>query len=345
VIRAAAKTAILEHDADVIGFEDGYDGLVENRARSLDFMSVSGILTQGGTMLGTSNRANPFRYPVIDTHGKVRFEDRSAEALETFKANGADALIVIGGDGTLTIGHNLSKASGIPCVGVPKTIDNDLYGTDQTFGFDTALTTATEAVDKLRSTAQAHHRVMILEVMGRNAGWIALCSGLAGGGDIVLLPEIPYRIEVIDEYLSRRQLEGKRFSIVVAAEGAKPEGGEVVVKRRVADGTEPIRLGGIGYKLRDDIETTTGMEARTTVLGHLQRGGSPTPFDRVLASRLGREAAKHALAGTTGIMVGLRGQDIVPVPLEEIAGRQRLVELDSHLVLTARSVGTCFGDE
>jgi len=261
----------------------------------------------------------------------------------TFNSIHADALVVIGGDGSLTIASQLCKM-GVPCVGVPKTIDNDLYGTDQTFGFDSALVTATDAADKLRTTAQAHHRVMILEVMGRNAGWLALGTGLAAGGDVILIPEIPYRLEVARDFILKRRAAGKRFSIVVVAEGAKPLGGHVVELRRVADADEPVRLGGIGNKLRDDIEEATGIETRATILGHLQRGGSPSPFDRIFASRLGREACKLALSGRTGFMVGLRGTEIVPVPLEQIAGKQRLVELDNHLLRTARSIGACFGD-
>ena len=343
VIRAAAKTAILEHGAEVIGIEDGFEGLIEDRARALDFLSVSGILTTGGTILGTSNRANPYGYPVEQADGKYTFEDLSARAVRNFNSMQADALIVVGGDGTLTIADNLRK-QGIPCVGVPKTIDNDLYGTDQTFGFDSAMCCATEALDRLHSTAQSHHRIMILEVMGRNAGWLALGAGVAGGGDIILLPEIPYRLEAVREYILSRKRAGKRFSIVVVAEGAKPVGGEVVVLRRVADSMESIRLGGVGNKLRNDLEEVTGIETRTTILGHLQRGGSPTPFDRVLATRFGREAATLALTGHSGVMVGLRGTELKPVPLSEVSGRQRLVHPDDHLVRTARSVGTCFGD-
>ncbi|MGO8704878.1 MAG: 6-phosphofructokinase [Candidatus Brocadiia bacterium] len=342
VIRAVAKTAILEHGAEVIGIEDGFEGLVNGRMRPLDYLSVSGILAQGGTILGTSNRANPFCYPV-EGAGEPRFEDVSQRVVATFRSTRADALVVIGGDGSLTIASQLCKL-GVPCVGVPKTIDNDLFGTDQTFGFDSALVTAAEAADKLHTTAQAHHRVMILEVMGRNAGWLALGTGVAGGGDIILIPEVPYRIEAVRDYILKRLAAGKRFSIVVVAEGAKPLGGHVVELRRVADGAEPVRLGGIGNKLRDDIEEATGIETRATILGHLQRGGPPSPFDRILASRLGREACKLAISGRTGFMVGLRGTEIVPVPLEQIAGKQRLVELNNHLLQTARSVGTCFGD-
>ena len=342
VIRATAKTAILGYGAEIIGFEDGYDGLIHNRFRELDYMAVSGILTLGGTILGTSNRANPLRYP-IEEKGEVRFEDVTDKAVANFKASKADALVVIGGDGTISIADALCRR-GIPCVGVPKTIDNDLYGTDQTFGFDTARSIATMAVDMLHTTAQAHHRVMVIEVMGRNAGWIALEAGLAGGGDVLLLPEIPYRIEAVRDYLKGRMDAGKRFSIVVVAEGARPVDGDVVIKRRVADGAEPIRLGGVGMKIRDDIEEISGIETRCVVLGHLLRGGSPSACDRVLASRFGRDAAELALQGKHGIMVGLKGQDIVPVPMSEVAGRQRLVDPNCHLVLTARAVGTCMGD-
>ncbi len=343
VIRAAAKTAMLEFKAEVIGIEDGFDGLVHDRVRRLNYFDVSNILTQGGTILGTSNKANPFAYPVEDAQGRVTFEDYSDRALRTFNSIRADALIVIGGDGSLTIAQKLTRL-GIPCVGVPKTIDNDLYGTDQTFGFDSALVTATEAVDKLHTTAQAHHRVMILEVMGRNAGWLALGAGIAGGGDVILIPEIPYKLESVRRYIHDRKRAGKRFSLVVVAEGARPEGGDVVVQRMVADASEARRLGGVGNKLRNEIEEATQIETRATILGHLQRGGTPTPFDRLLATRFGMDAARHALAGRSNIMVGLRGPDIVTVPIEEVSGRQRLVDPKGHWVATARAVNTCFGD-
>ncbi|HBL17897.1 MAG: 6-phosphofructokinase [Elusimicrobia bacterium GWA2_69_24] len=342
VIRAAAKTAILEHGAEVIGIEDGFEGLVENRWRPLPYLAVSGILSQGGTILGTSNRANLFKYP-LEEGGKTVFKDVSRKAVENFKAMGADVLIAIGGDGTLTVADRLRKL-GVPIVGVPKTIDNDLYGTDQTFGYDTALSIATDAVDRLHSTADAHHRAMILEVMGRNAGWIALGAGLAGGGDVILIPELPYRLEAVCAYLRKRRDAGKRFSIIVIAEGAKPAGGDVVVRQRVADGAEPIRLGGVGFKLQEDIERCSGIESRSVSLGHLLRGGTPTAFDRILATRLGREAARLALSGSDGVMVGLRGSEIVPVDFKDIAGRQRLVNPDHHWVQVARSVGACFGN-
>ena len=355
VIRAVAKTAILEHGAEVIGVEDGFEGLIYGRVRPLDYLSVSDILTRGGTILGTSNRADPFRYPVENagpsrasgasdaSDVSQRYDDVSTRVVATFNSLRADALVVIGGDGSLDDRRSALRL-GVPCIGVPKTIDNDLYGTDQTFGYDSALVTATEAVDKLHTTAEAHHRVIILEVMGRNAGWLALGAGVAGGGDVILIPEIPYRLDVIRDYLLKRRAAGKRFSIIVVAEGAKPVGGEVVVLRRVADGAEPVRLGGIGNKLRDDIEAETGIETRATILGHLQRGGSPTPLDRILATRFGREACKLAIRGQAGFMVGLRGTEIVPVPLDQIAGKQRLIEPNNHLLQSARSVGTCFGD-
>ena len=344
VIRSAAKTAILGHGAEIVGFLDGFDGLVKDLWRPLEYLDVSGILTEGGTILGTNNRANPFKYPVENKDGTTCFENLAEQAGDNFKKSGCDALIVVGGDGTLTIANDLAEY-GVPCVGVPKTIDNDLYGTDQTFGYDTALTIATEAIDRLHTTAQAHHRVMILEVMGRNAGWIALGAGVAGGGDVILLPEIPYRMETIRNYLLSRKKAGKRFSILVVAEGAKPVDGDVVVMRRVADASEPIRLGGIAYKLQHEIEESTGLSARAVILGHLQRGGSPTAFDRVLASRLGREAAILALEGKFGYMVGLRGTQIEPYPISELAGKQRLVDPDCHLVKTAISLGTCFGGD
>lgn len=344
VIRAAAKTAMLEHGAEIVGFLDGFDGLVKNNWRELKYLDVSGILAEGGTILGTNNRANPLKYPIENEDGTTRFENLAEQASENFKKSGCDALIVIGGDGTLTIANGLAEY-GIPCVGVPKTIDNDLYGTDQTFGYDTALTIATEAIDRLHTTAQAHHRIMILEVMGRNAGWIALGAGLAGGGDVILVPEIPYKVETVRHYLMSRKKAGKRFSIVVISEGAKPVGGEVVVQRRVADAAEPIRLGGVAYKFQQEIEDATGLSARAVILGHLQRGGSPTAFDRVLASRLGREAAILAIEGKFGYMVGLRGTKIEPYPMAELAGKQRLVNLDCHLIKTATSLGTCFGGD
>jgi 6-phosphofructokinase 1 len=340
VIRAVAKTAINDYGLDVVGIEDGFEGMIEGRWRKLSYAQVSGIITLGGTILGTSNKANPFKFPAASGQG---FTDVSDLAIANFEKTGAAALIAIGGDGTLSICEKLSR-KGVPIVGIPKTIDNDVNGTDYTFGFDSALACAAEAVDKLHTTAQSHHRVMMVEVMGRYAGWLALCSGVAGGGDIILIPEIKFNFDSISRLLVDRGKRGRRFSIVVVAEGAKTESGELVVDRRVPDSTDSIRLGGIAEVIGAEIESRTKLETRVTVLGHLQRGGAPTAFDRVLATRFGREAARLAAEGARGQMVALRCQDIVPIPLGEATARLKTVPPDHHLIKTARSVGTSFGD-
>jgi phosphofructokinase-like protein len=342
VIRAVAKKAILEHGLEVIGVEDGYDGLIRERCRKLHYDDVSGILTLGGTILGASKSSNPYHYAV--TRGtKLAFRDVSRRALRTLRGLKVEALVCIGGDGTLGIAHRLMK-DGVPVVGIPKTIDNDLHGTEVTFGFDTAVAVATEAIDRLHTTAESHHRVMILEVMGHNAGWIALYAGVAGGGDIILIPEIPYTVETVAAKVRDRNRRGRRFSIVVVAEGAKPEGGDVVVKRIVEKSADPVRLGGIGFVVQDQLEKSTGIESRTVVLGHLQRGGSPTAADRVLATQLGSKAVDLIMRGEMGVMVAVKGCDITSVPLEVAAGGPRTVPLDHPLIAAARSIGTSFGD-
>ncbi|MGI6493135.1 MAG: 6-phosphofructokinase [Pelotomaculum sp.] len=342
VIRAVVKTAIREYGLSVIGFENGFGGLIQNRSRELKERDVSGIVARGGTILGTTNRDNPFHYPIIINGEKV-FRDVSDRVIENISIHKIDALIIIGGDGSLSIGKELFE-KGLPVVGVPKTIDNDLSATDQTFGFDTALNTATEAIDKLHTTAESHHRVMILEVMGRYAGWIALQSGLAGGADVILIPEIPYSIEKVAEKIMQRYESGKKFSIVVVAEGARPIGGEMVVQRMVADSFEPIRLGGIGNLVGEQVENITGMETRVTVLGHLQRGGTPTAFDRVLATRFGAAAVNMVMDGRFGEMVCLRTPNIESVPLAEAVGEMKVVPVDSDLVRATRQIGICLGD-
>ncbi|MDP3786788.1 MAG: ATP-dependent 6-phosphofructokinase [Candidatus Omnitrophota bacterium] len=342
VIRAVAKKAIGE-GYEVIGIEDGYEGLVKNKVRKLTNPDVSGILTIGGTILGTSNIANPYRYAVQSKKCKLIFKDLHKTAVRNFKRLKAEALVSIGGDGTLSSAYRLNE-DGIPIVGVPKTIDNDILGTEITFGFDTAVTIATEGIDRIHTTAQSHHRVMIVEVMGRNAGWIALHSGVAGGGDIILIPEIPFDIKLIVKKIKERNGKGKRFSIVVVAEGAKPKGGDVVVQRIVKQSTEAVRLGGIGFVIGDQIEKLTCIETRTVVMGHLQRGGSPTPFDRVLATQLGTKAMDFIKEGAFGHMVGVRNNEFVKVSLREVARGKRLVPQNHPLVESARSVGTCFGD-
>ncbi len=343
VIRAVAKKAILEYGLEIIGIEDGYDGVIHNRHRILHYDDVSGIITLGGTILGTSNISNPYRYAVRRGSG-LEFEDLSQTAIANIKRLEVDCLVCIGGDGTLNIAYRLFR-DGVPIIGLPKTIDNDVRGTDISFGFDSAVSIATEGIDRIHTTAQSHHRVMIVEVMGREAGWIALHAGVAGGGDIVLIPEVPYDIDVIDEKVEERNRRGKRFSIVVVSEGAKPKGGHVIVKRVVKESTDPVRLGGIGFILGAQIEKATGIETRTVVMGHLQRGGVPTPFDRVLATRLGTKAVDMIENETFGHMAGVKGNSLIEVPLEEVARGTRQIPLDEPLIQSARSVGTCFGDK
>ncbi len=343
VIRAVVKTASGEYGWQVTGVEDGFDGLIERglaATRPLSLKDVRGILTRGGTILGAANRGNPFARKVVRDGVEV-IEDASGVVVERLAAAGIQAMIIVGGDGTLRIAHELSK-KGCQVVGVPKTIDNDLGGTDVTFGFDTALNTATDAIDKLQTTAEAHHRVMVVEVMGRNAGWIALHSGLAGGADVILIPEIPFHWQTIARQVQERNQSGAKFSIVVVAEGAKPAGGEQVF-RQAGDSITAPRLGGIGNRVARRIEELTGLETRCTVLGHVQRGGTPTPFDRLLATRYGAAAVRLIAQGKFGHMVALRGQEIVAVPIAEAIGVCKRIDPDSERVRTARGLGVCLG--
>jgi 6-phosphofructokinase 1 len=294
-------------------------------------------------MLGTSNKANPFEY-IPDGGTAEDSRDATEDCLRNIEDEELDCLFCIGGDGTLTIAHGLAER-GVPVVGVPKTIDNDLYGTDVTFGFDTAVQIVADAVDRLHTTAMAHHRVMVVETMGRYAGWLALVGGMAGGGDIILIPEIDYSMDVVCEKVEERSNSGRRFSIVVVSEGVKKPGGDYVVRQRVEDSHEQVRLGGIGTWISSEIQEATGRESRAVVLGHIQRGGTPTARDRVLGTRFGREAMVQAAEGNFDMMVGLSGTEIVPNSLVGIADRQRLVDPQSQIVQTARSVGTCMGDE
>jgi len=341
VIRAVAKSAMNVHGAEVIGIRDAFRGFVEGDAIHLGYGSVSGILTQGGTILGTSNKHNPFHYPV-ERRGKKTFVDKSKALLANARKWRLDAVVLIGGDGTMNIGSQLAKL-GLPVVGVPKTIDNDLAETDVTFGFDTAVSVVTEAVDRIHSTAMSHHRVMLIETMGRYAGWIALYAGVAGGGDVILIPELPYDLDKVVEPLIQRSKTGRRFSIIVVAEGARPKRGTMVVERMVTDSHDPIRLGGVGAKLAHDIEQVSGLETRYTILGHLQRGGTPTAFDRVLATRFGYHAMELAAAGRFGRMVRLKGQDITSVPIARAVARLKLVPRNHPLIKSARALGTSFG--
>ncbi|MFN0119948.1 MAG: 6-phosphofructokinase [Blastocatellia bacterium] len=341
VIRAVVKSA-LTRGWEVYGIERGFDGLLyKTRVQRLDAMDVRGIAHLGGTILGTTNRGNPFQYPVR-RRGKTETVDLSDKLVAHFHKLKLEALVCIGGDGTLRIASELA-AKGVPIIGVPKTIDNDLAATELTFGFNTAVTTATEAIDKLHATAESHERVMVVEVMGRYAGWIALYAGVAGGADVVLIPEIPFTLESVARKIRDRWKIRRNFAIVVVAEGAKPRGGEMFMKKQ-EPGREP-KLCGVGEYMAGEIERVTGHETRWLVLGHLQRGGQPTTSDRLLCSRFGTAAVRAIERGEKNCMVALRASRIVTVPLERAIREMKSVPLDSDIVVTARDLGICFGDE
>lgn len=341
VIRAVVKTAINDYDMSVTGFRDGFEGVILNNYVRLSRDSVSGILSLGGTILGTSNQADPFNFPIPQPEGYA-YLDRTTELLNNCERLGLDSLIAIGGDGTMSAAARLAEL-GLNIVGVPKTIDNDLFGTDQTFGFDTAVSVASEAIDRIHSTAQSHHRVMVVEVMGRYAGWIALASGVAGGADIILIPEIPYDLETISEKLRERNRNGKRFSIIVIGEGAKPEGGEMAVRRLIETSPDAVRLGGISHQLATQIEGLTDLETRVIILGHLLRGGSPTPFDRLLGTQFGRSAVQLVAEKKFNKLVVLKNNRMESIPIQQAAGRVRTVPLDSPLIGAATSLGVSLG--
>ncbi|MBI5623383.1 MAG: 6-phosphofructokinase [Elusimicrobia bacterium] len=342
VIRAAAKTAWCL-GWEVWGIQEGFEGLIDPRRKlvRIDPVDIRGILTQGGTILGTANRGNPFKY-VMETARGRREVDLSGRVVRNFKRLKFDALIAIGGEGTLGLSLQLSKM-GIPIIGVPKTIDNDLMGTDITFGFDTAVSIATDAIDRLHSTAQSHRRCMVVELMGRYAGWIALNAGVSGGADVILLPEIPFDIESVCDKVRDRDRRKKLFSIVVASEGAKPKGGTRVLKEG-ATANHVERLGGIAEWLGREIQERTGKETRSLVLGHLQRGGVPTTFDRLLATRMGAAAIRFVQQGKFGHMVALRTPRIVAVPLSQAIKRLKTVPPDHDTIMSARAMGISFGD-
>ncbi|HNT74532.1 MAG TPA: ATP-dependent 6-phosphofructokinase [Anaerolineae bacterium] len=342
VIRAVVKTAINEYGWDVLGIEDGFEGLIQpGKVRPLGLDDVRGILARGGTILGTTNRANPFAYEV-SVDGEMRVFDVSDDVVRHAQILGLDALVVIGGDGSLRITHELSQ-KGLKAVGVPKTIDNDLSETNVTFGFDTAVNTAVGALDRLHTTAESHHRALILEVMGRDAGWIALQAGIAGDADVILIPEIPYDLMHVVEKVVARSRSGVKYSIIVVAEGARPVGGAAVYQERREVGAER-RLGGIGAALAEQLRAqNNAVEVRVTVLGHLQRGGSPTAFDRLLATRFGAMAVRLIADGRLGYMVALRDEQIVSVPIAAAVAAQKLVPLDSDILQTARALGICLG--
>jgi 6-phosphofructokinase 1 len=342
VIRGVTKPA-QDHGMTVFGILDGFEGFVEGKTIELRNEDVSGILSRGGTILGSSNKGDPFHWSV-EKDGKVEIVDKSVNVLRNYKALDLDVVIAIGGDGTMHICNKLSQM-GINVIGVPKTIDNDLEATDMTFGHDSAVYVVMMALDRLHTTASSHHRVIVVEVMGRYAGWIALHGGLAGGADIILIPEIPFSWELIYDKIHKRELNGKRFSLVCVAEGAKPIGGQLVTRGTDVKRTDPIQLGGIGKLVADNIEKNTGRETRVTVLGHLQRGGSPTPYDRILSTKFGAFAINLAAEKKFGKMVALKGSEVVAVNIADAISKQKLVKPDNQAVLAAKAVGISFGDD
>ncbi len=346
VIRAVVMAA---HNRgwDVQGIREGYNGVLlpdQYRDGGLIHLTpekVSGITHLGGTIIGTTNAGNPLHFPVRQANGKIVEVDRTDELAHALEANGIDAVVAVGGDGSLTIANALHK-KGVRIVGVPKTIDNDLRRTVVTFGFDTAVSFATECIDRLHATAAAHRRVMVVEVMGRYAGWIALNSGISGTADVILIPEIPYDLGCVSEKIAERFAQGKGFAMVVVAEGARPKGGRYsIVEKKVG---AAVRLGGIGEKVAADIQQATGRETRHVLLGHLLRGGTPTTFDRLTSLRFGAAAVRALAAGKTGVMVALDPPRVRYVPLAEATERMKTVPLDSDSVLTARELGICLGD-
>ncbi len=343
VIRAVTKDA-LYHGVEVLGIEDGFLGLIEDRVRPLAKDDVSNILTDGGTILGSSNKANPQKFAIgRNADGSIKYMDMTEVCMTHMQTNGIDTLICIGGDGTMSAAAPFAER-GVNCIGVPKTIDNDLYGSDITFGFLTAVSVATEALDRVHTTAASHHRIMVVEVMGRNAGWIALHAGVASGSDVILIPEIEFDLDKVAEACLARSQRGKRFSIICASEGARPKGGEQIVDRVVEDSPDPIRLGGIGKWLADTLEAMTEIESRYVVLGHVQRGGTPVAPDRVLATQFGHHAMELLKDGKKNRLVVMQGGKLTDVDITSAANKQRLVPVDHPLIAAARAVYTSFGD-
>ena len=344
VIRAAVKHGVTDLGWEMVGIHDSFNGLLSTPYDTVNLVrdSVRGILSKGGTILGTTNRGDPFAFPVRGPDGSVTMLDRSEELVEAMRILELQGLICIGGDGTMRIAHRLAQI-GVQVVGVPKTIDNDIEATDVTFGFNTAVQVAADAVDRLHSTAESHDRVMVAEVMGRDCGWIAVHSGISGGADVILIPEIPYDIQRVCDKLRRRQAAGRFFSILVVAEGAAPKGGEASYIGSENPGGMP-RLGGIGHRVAEEIHDRTQLDTRVTVLGHLLRGGTPSAFDRLLATRFGSAAVQLVNNDGWGRMVALRGDTISSVPLEDAIARVKRVDPQGEIVQTGRALGIEFGD-
>ena len=360
VIRAIVKTA--EHNGvECYGFIEGYRGLLENNYVKLDSATnASGLIAKGGTIIGTSNNTNVFNLKTINENGEVEYKDMSEKCVQNLKDDEIDVLFTLGGDGTQKSSRDFSLR-GVKCIGIPKTIDNDVAATDITFGYNTAVSVATEALDRLHTTAESHHRIMVLEVMGRYAGWITLESAIAGGADAALIPEIPYDIDSVVKKIEARKAKGKNFSVIVVSEGAKPKDGELAVKRVFDEGKglDNIRLGGAGERLAEELEARTGMPARTTVLGYVQRGGTPSPYDRVLSTKYGVKAMELALSGVYNVLVNYKDGKMGYASLEEVVGQNkeigaasgntkesniRTIKMDDDLIKTARQIGICLGD-
>jgi len=342
VIRGVVRAAVLRHGWEVYGILDGFDGLLKKNAyRKLDSKDVRGLQLRGGTILGTSNRGNPLHYPV-KTGNRIVFKDVTNDIVKNIRRLGIDVLITVGGDGTMKITNALYE-KGVPVVGVPKTIDNDLGATDVTFGFNSAVSTATDALDKLHTTAESHHRVLVVEVMGRDCGWIALEAGIAGGADVILIPEIPFDLGKICDHIRHRKMSGSRFSIVIVAEGAYPKGGRKVYEKEPGPDGTPGRLGGIGKWVANQISLCTQLESRVAVLGHLQRGGTPTTFDRILATRFGVEAVNLITQGKFGYLVCLKGRQIKSAPIKTAIKKLKRVNPNGQMVKTAEALGIEFG--
>jgi 6-phosphofructokinase 1 len=342
VIRAVVKSGVGKYGLEVVGIEDGYLGLIENRMHVMSLAEVSNILTAGGTVLGSSNKAEPSNF-AIQQEGRWVRRDVTEEVLANCRNWNLEALVVIGGDGTMAGAAKLIER-GLKIVGVPKTIDNDLVGTDITFGHDTAVATAAEALDKVHTTAASHHRVMVVELMGRYAGWLALRAGLASGADVILIPEIPFRLEAVADICQRRSRIGKRETIIAVGEGAMPEGGKVFIDHVDNNSPDPIRLGGIGKYVAQETERLTGIESRSIVLGHVQRGGTPTAHDRILATTLACHAMELLVAGQFGQMVAVQQGMLKSVPIDQVAGKIHKVSPDDGLVCAARDIGISFGN-
>lgn len=341
VIKGLVRAATGIYGWNVTGIEDGFDGLLTMRGRNLSSSDMSGMQLRGGTILGTSNRGNPLMYPVKE-NGKRYLKDVTGDIIANIRKMGLDVLVAVGGDGTMKIAQALYE-KGVPMVGVPKTIDNDLDVTDVTFGFNSAVTIATDALDRLHTTAESHHRLLVLEVMGRDCGWIALEAGIAGGADVILIPEIPFDLNTVCDHILARNKRGKRFSIVIVAEGAYPAGGRKVYEQEPGADGAPGRLGGIGRWVAEKIGLLAKMETRVTVLGHIQRGGTPTTFDRILAMRFGVEAANLIAQGKYGYMVCLKGRDIKSAEIKAAVKRLKRVDPEGQMVRTAEALGASMG--